>query len=341
MALRRYGPLLGPDLDAPPTAALLWAIGLATAVASAGMVLLASGVPELYQRELRVALLAWTTVPFIGAGMIAWRRRPDSRFGPLLIMAGLVTPVSTLQWSDQPALNTIGQLCDRLLPALWLHVFLAYPTGRVTGRVPRLLVAGGYVAALVLQLAVLVLGGFDKRHLLGLTDRPAVAEVVQNVQLLALAGLSLAAVAALWRRQHAAGPAPRRPVALLVDSFGAALIMVAALLVAATFDLPGFEVIRLVAFGVVGLAPLAFLLGLVDARLARSGVAEMVVRLNAGPPADLRDLIARALRDQSLTVAYWLPEFGSWADGHGEPVTLPVPDGQRAATVLEQGGAPP
>ena len=37
--------------------------------------------------------------------------------------------------------------------------------------------------------------------------------------------------------------------------------MVAALLVAGTFGLPGFELLRLVTFGVVGLAPLAFLSG--------------------------------------------------------------------------------
>jgi signal transduction histidine kinase len=338
MAPRRYDPLIASGA-APPGPALLAAIGLATAVASTVAVLLAAGA-EVYQPELRIALLAWTTLPFIGAGVIAWRRRPDSRFGALLVAAGLVTPISTLQWSDHPVLNTAGQLTDLLLPALWLHVFLAYPTGRVTGRARRLIVAAGYVAAVVLQLAILALGGFDTRHLLAVAVRPEAAEALQNVQLLALTGLSLAGVAALWQRQHAAGPLPRRPVALLVDSFGAALIMVAALLVAGAFQAPGFEVLRLVTFGVVGLAPLAFLVGLLDARLARSGVADMVVRLNTEPPVDLRDLIAGALRDESLTVAYWLPEYDSWADADGAPVTLPGPAADRGVTVVEQGGDP-
>jgi signal transduction histidine kinase len=329
-----------PGAGAPPGAAALSAVAAAAAAASTVAVTLAFGNAELYQRPLRILLLAWATLPFIGAGMIAWRRRPDSRFGPLLIAAGLVTPASTLQWSDQTVLNTIGQLCDLLLPALWLHVFLAYPTGRVTGRVRRLIVAAGYAAALVLQVVILGLGGFDDRHLLTVIVRPAAAEAVQNVQLLALTGLSLVGVAALWLRQRAAGPALRRPVALLVDSFGAALIMVAALLAAGAFQLPGFEIIRLVTFAVVGLAPLAFLVGLLDARLARSGVGEMVVRLNAGPPVDLRDLIARALRDESLTVVYWLPEHGVWADGSGQPVTLPGPADHRGVTVVEQRGEP-
>jgi signal transduction histidine kinase len=338
VALQR--PDAAPRAGAPPGALALWAVVVATVAASAVAVTLAFGTPELYQRPLRILLLAWTTLPFIGAGMIAWRRRPDSRFGPLLIAAGLVTPVSALQWSDDGAVNTIGQLCDLLLPALWLHVFLAYPTGRVTGAGRRLVVAAGYVAALVLQLAILAFGGFDRRHVLAIADRPAIAEALQNVQLLALTALSLVGVAALWQRQRATGPELRRPVALLVDSFGAALIMVAALLVAGALQLPGFDILRLVTFAVVGLAPLAFLVGLLDARLARSGVGEMVVRLNAGPPADLRDLIARALRDESLTVAYWLPEFGEWADGRGEPATLPGPEAHRGVTVVEQRGEP-
>ncbi|HEY7102632.1 MAG TPA: histidine kinase [Mycobacteriales bacterium] len=329
----------GPAPGAPPGALPLIGLGLATVAASAAAVALGYGGQEVYQRELRLVLLGWTTVPFVVAGMIAWRRRPDSRFGPLLIAAGLVTPLSTLQWSDQPALNTIGQLSDLLLPAVWLHVFLAYPTGRVTGS-RRLIVAAGYVAAVVVQVLVLTLGGFDERHLLAVVRRPDLAESVQNVQLLALAGLCLVGVVALARRARAAGPAPRRRIALLVDSFGAALVMVAALLVAGTFQLPGFEILRLVTFGVVGLAPLVFLLGLLDARLARSGVADMVVRLSIDPAPNLRDLIARALRDDSLTVAYWLPQYGSWAGADGEPVTLPGPAGDRGVTVVEQRGEP-
>ena len=323
----------------PPGALPLVGLGLATVAASAAAVALAYGGQEVYQRELRLVLLGWTTVPFVVAGMIAWRRRPDSRFGPLLIAAGLITPVSTLQWSDQPLLNTVGRLCDLLLPAVWLHVFLAYPTGRVTGT-RRLIVLAGYVAAVVLQVLVLALGGFDDRHLFALVSRPDLAESVQNVQLLALAGLCLVGVVALGRRAWAAGRAPRRPVALLADSFGAALVMVAALLVAGTFQLPGFEILRLATFAVVGLAPVAFLLGLLDARLARSGVADMVVRMSSEPAPDLRELIAGALRDDSLAVAYWLPAHGGWADADGAPVTLPGPGDDRGVTVVEQRGEP-
>jgi signal transduction histidine kinase len=339
-APRRQAARLLPPTGTPPGPVLLAVIGAAAVAATAVVVLLALAQDDLYQRPLRIVLVLWCTLPFIAAGAVAWRRRPDSRFGPLLIAAGFVTPVSTLQWTSQPALHTVGQLCDLLLPALWLHVFLAYPGGRLTGRPERLIVGAGYAAALGLQLVVLMLGGFDDQNLLAVTQRPQAAEAVQNVQLIVLSGLCLAGAVLLWVRLHARRPRPRRAAAALAFSFGVALVMVAALLVAGTFALPGFEVVRLLTFGLVGLAPLAFLAGLLDARLARSGVGELVVRLSSGPPGDLQELIARALRDPSLVVVYWLPTRGVWADRNGTRVELPGAGDPSVATVIHRAGEP-
>ena len=80
----------------------------------------------------------------------------------------------------------------------------------------------------------------------------------------------------------------------------------------------GFIPVQRVTFFIVGLAPIAFLFGLLDARLARSAVGDLVVELRADPASgDLREPLARALRDPSLELAYWLPEFGAWADPTG------------------------
>jgi signal transduction histidine kinase len=160
------------------------------------------------------------------------------------------------------------------------------------------------------------------------------------VQLLALTALCLAGAVLLWARLLRRRPRPRRAAALLTASSGVALVMVAALMVAGAFALPAFEVLRLLTFGLVGLAPLAFLAGLLDERLARSGVGELVVRLTDGPPDDLQALIARALRDPSLVVAYWLPARGVWADGTGTTVELPGPGDASVATVIERAGEP-
>jgi signal transduction histidine kinase len=61
--------------------------------------------------------------------------------------------------------------------------------------------------------------------------------------------------------------------------------------------------------------------------------------LRADPgSAGLRDALARALRDPSLTAVYWLPEFESWADAHGRSVEPPEPGGGRATTLIDRDG---
>ena len=331
---------LAPERHRPvPKPALLWILGLAAVAFCVLTAVLAALNDELYQPALRVLLVWWITLPYIFAGMVAWRRRPDSAFGPLMILAGFITQMSMLQWTSLPLPNTIGQLCDLLVAAVWLHIFLAYPTGRLAGGAERVVVVVGYVAALGLQVLILALGGFDDNQLLSVVKRPHAAEAVENVQLLVLSALALIGVGLLWGRWRSLPRwQRRRPTQIVIECFGLSLVMLAALLVAGAFQLPGFEVIRLVTFGVAGLAPLAFLAGLLDARLAKAGVGELLVQLRTDPTPDLQALLAQALRDPTLSLIYWLPQYGSWADQDGNPTSLPRSDNGRRVTFVKQNG---
>ena len=80
-------------------------------------------------------------------------------------------------------------------------------------------------------------------------------------------------------------------------------------------------------------------MGLLHSRLARSSVGELFVELRSDPaPAELRAAIARALRDPSATLAYWLPEFGRYADLEARPVDLPDGNGRQATTLIDRDG---
>jgi signal transduction histidine kinase len=332
-------PLSSERHRAAPKPALLWILGLAGVAFCACTAILASLNEELYQPALRVLLVIWLTLPFILAGLVAWRRRPDSAFGPLMIVTGFAIQLTILEWTEQPLLNTIGQLCDLLAAALLLHVFLAYPSGRLGSQIERVVVVTAYVAALGLQLVILMLGGFNDRHLLTVVKQPAAAEAVQDLLLLMLSALALVGVVLLWRRWRSLPSwQRRRSTQIVINCFSLSLVMLAALLIVGAFQLPGFEILRLATFAVVGLAPLAFLAGLLDARLAKASVGELLVQLRASPAPDLQELLAQALRDPTLSLIYWLPQYGSWADQNGNPTTLPEPDSGRRVTVVEQHG---
>ena len=107
---------------------------------------------------LHAALVSWITLSYVTSGLVAWWRLPESRFGPLMVVTGFSGFVTTLSWSANPVLNTIGVAFDLVPLVLIVHVFLAFPSGRLGGTVERALLATGYVAAIGAQLVVMMLG---------------------------------------------------------------------------------------------------------------------------------------------------------------------------------------
>ena len=313
-----------------PRLSVLWAIGVvgfAAAASTVALALVSEGSPEPVARAVTVV---WIVLSYILAGLIAWWRRPESRFGPLMVAAGFAAFLSHLSWTslalpyaiDLP--YTIGVAASLLPPVLFLHVFLAFPSGRLERGFERALVAAGYVTAIGLDLAVLMLDDRASHNLVGVVTEPDAALVVRRVALVAISAFSLAGIAVLVFRRRGAGRPLRRSLALLIDAFALGLVAIPVLLVASIFEPAGMETIRRVAYAVIGIAPFAFLFVLLRARLARSSVGDLLVELRRDPgPADLRDLLARALGDPSLTLAYWMPQFRSWADLDGRRVALP------------------
>jgi signal transduction histidine kinase len=326
-----------------PKPMMIWAVALAGGAAAASSLTFALTNPAIgadVGEPLVLAVLSvWITLSYMLCGLLAWWHRPTSRFGPLMVAAGFVNYLTTLSWTTSDLTFTVGQAFDLVPPVLFLHVFLAFPNGRLHSKFERVLVAAAYVTAVGLELLRMMLGGFGPLNLLEISPNPDTALVVVRIQLLAVSAFCLTGVAVLAARRLRAGRPLRRSLALLVDAFALALVMIAALFVSIIFDGPAIAEIRWATFAALGLAPVAFLLGLLQARLARSALGDLFVDLQADPaPADLRDSLARALRDPSLTVAYWLPEFGSYADLDGRPLGVPSQDG-RTTTLIDRDGA--
>jgi signal transduction histidine kinase len=316
-------------------------IAVAATLAATGSVLLAHASDHLSEPVLHAVLLNWTTLPYIAAGAIAWARRPDSRFGPLMVIAGFAMFLSSLQWSPTSVPFTVGMVFDLLPAAIFLHVFLAFPSGRLDRGLDRTIVIVAYAAALGLQLVKMLLWSVDGQNELALTNERGAAFTVEDIELFGLSTLSVIGAAALLIRRRKLARPLRPSIALLVDSFALGLVGVAVLLIAGALEWPQFETIRRATFGIVGIAPVAFLIGLLRARLGRSTLGDLLVELQEGPaPTDLRDSLAGALRDPSLTLAYWLPEFDSWVDAKGRQIALPADDSERATKLIERDGAP-
>jgi signal transduction histidine kinase len=288
---------------------------------------------------LVIALLSnWLTVSYVLCGLLAWARRPESRFGPLMVAAGFANFISTLSWTTNDLTFTLGQALDLLPPVLLMHVFLAFPTGHLRGTLERALVVGAYIAAVLLQLVRMLFIGFGPHNLLEVWANEEAALLSLRVALLTMSAFCLAGVAVLLVRRWRGGRLLRRTHMVMVDAFALGLVMIALLFISASFDGPAVQEIRWATFAALGLAPVVFLAALLNERLARSAVGDLMLELRAEPaPADLRDALARALGDPSLELAYWLPDYGVYADLDGRPLELPDLEG-RATTLIDRNG---
>src|SRR5215208_4433992 len=329
--------------SAAPRASVSWAIaivGCAAAAISFTLAVAGEGVGVELGEPLVIAVLtALLTLSYVLCGLFAWRRRPDSRFGALMIAAGFVNFAATLVWSTSDVPHTVGQAIDLVPPVLFLHVFLAFPDGRVKGRFVRTLLVAAYGTAIGLELVRMHFGEFGPHNLLEGHANPGVAEVVRDIQLTIVSVSCLTGVGVLAVRRWQAGRPLRRSLAVLVDAFALALIMVAFLFLAVAYGGPWVAQIRWAAFITLAFAPVVFLTGLLQARLAQSALSDLVVDLRADlAPSDLRDALARTLRDPSLELAYWLPEFDTYADVEGEPLDLGELGRGRATTLIERNG---
>ena len=329
---------------APPRPAILWGIAIAgVGAATCTVALRLTSDHGGAEPGLQAALLDWVVCSYILSGLIAWWRRPESRLGPLMVVGGFLTALSSLSMASAPLAVTIGQAADLVPFAVFLHVYLAFPTGVLGGWLERALVIASYSVAVGLELVGLMLGGFDPDNVLAIVSEPDAAATLAQIQLTALAVICLGGVGVLAARRRAGARPLRRSAALLVDSFSLALVMSAVLLVTGAFfpQESFFLPVQRATFVVLGLAPIAFLVALLDARLARSSVGELMIELHAQPtPIDLGEPLARALHDPSLRIAYWLPQYAIWTDADGRPVRLAEDDDDRATTLIERDGEP-
>ena len=82
---------------------------------------------------------------FIGTGLYVTRRRPEARIGVLMILLGFAWFLFTLDAANSPLVYTFALVTGGLWGALFLHLGLSFPTGRLRSRLDRALVIAGYV----------------------------------------------------------------------------------------------------------------------------------------------------------------------------------------------------
>jgi hypothetical protein len=134
-------------------------------------------------RHQRAVGFASMVLVVITLGLVVWRHRPESRSGILLTAAPLAYALSQLPvvMPRSPLAVTVGLAAIQLNAAVFAHVFLSYPTGRIARRVERGFVRLGYLFALAYALPLLLF--YDPRapYDEGILQCPACARPLTHV----------------------------------------------------------------------------------------------------------------------------------------------------------------
>ena len=257
---------------------------------------------------------------FAITGAIVWLRRPEYLTGRLMLLAGFLTLVAPLQrFPEVGALYAIGSHVNGMQEAVLAYLLLTYPSGRAAGGFVGWMARFIVVAAPVLGLADLLTRAND----IPACVAPSICSDEPNPFLVidlgtTVAGFSafltgvlgvLVLVVVAWRFVDARGAARRALAPILIaGAIGAAGV---AIREAFKDDVMVANAARTLQL----LIPVALGIGFLRSRMARAGVAELVLRAGPAPTFDdLEAAIRRTLHDPSVRLLRWAGSAETYVD---------------------------
>ena len=292
---------------------------------------------------------ALTGLAWLATLLVAMARQPRGRLWKLILAYIVIGRLAALEFVPDSLVWSVAVLLEDLWVAVFVHLVLAYPSGYLRDRFDRGVVALGYTLIAVLPVSRLLFGGEARfactpeciRNVFGIwRDLGLLLSLERGVTIIAVGVLGPLVLVSLWRHWRDAGSAGRRTLLPLVVAVPVLVVVVALERLSRVLDVqPGIDFFDGPSGTAISLlAPLIFpvglLAGIIRARWSRGRVARLVVELGRGVPVGgLRDVLARALGDPTLQLAFAAPS--------GSGSSTPAVDPRRAARSTTPAGWSP
>jgi class 3 adenylate cyclase len=283
-------------------------------------------------------------------GLVVWHRQPGNRVALLMVAHFFATFIWELGFIPSSLLWTLGSTFADLPQAIFAHIVLAWPTGRLHDRLDRLFVPSIYVyvigASIVSQFFwqpdFVCQAGWCPENVFQLWPDAGLDQTLDLIFGLTVPFIGLGLLGLFWRHWRRAGRPARRamlPMAIALP------IRYAFAAVGYPADVLGLEPISVAVRSAVGnltlfAFPLAFLIGAVQLRLLRGSVASDILEAGAGlTTRRLEEVLRVRLGDPELQVLRWWSALDAYVDQDSVPVAAKSSSG-RSVTRIERDGAP-
>ena len=296
--------------------------------------------PVIFQEHVRPEVVLYHVVgaSFAGCGLLAWHRRPESRAGPLMVATGLLFFVhGTLGRLHSSFAETIGIAVSNWWIITFAALLVWFPGGRRRWAPSEKFIIGAFVVAEVVLTLVWMVFAEIPRNLALVWPNPQAALAIDR----AVSSLGFAAsvcLAILLVARWLKGTRPVRRASAPAAAGAVTLLFLGGLILQAVFTTAQSPYLVWPTLVGLVLVPVVFLAGVWRMWVARAAVGDLFVDLGSIGGRPLQAALAKALGDPTLTLAYWLPQFGSYTDSDGEKLELPVDDDKRLLAVVEQDG---
>jgi signal transduction histidine kinase len=291
----------------------------------------------------------------LASGIVAWSYSGNRWLGSVALLLGVLWFAPNWEaWQGHAVARSLGALAAPFFLVLIFHLTFAAPRGRLRGRLASAAVGACYAvtATVVIGRALLSDPFLDPYCWRNCSDNVFLVHRNEriahdlDVVLLGLAvAIGVLVLAASGGRLLRASPAARRalaPVLLPAALAGAAGAAYAAVLLHAPLENPRaseFSTLFLARAFAVAVLALGIAWSVASARRTRSAVARLTAEFGESPPPEkLQDVLAAAVGDSTLRVAYWLETSRHFVDTDGKRLREPVPEAGRAVTPILRGG---
>jgi PAS domain S-box-containing protein len=323
--------------------------GPAAAFAGAAAVALTLRSDHEEHPAFTTVLLLFVSMSFVIAGLIGWLRRPSNRTGMLMVAVGYGVLATSLYEANAAVPYTIGTIVGSVFIAIFLHLLLAYPSGRLLSRSGRTLVVAAYAAAVLAPLldAMFAEEQTCKPHacpdnLVLVSHDHTAHNVITTLSTIAAVVIFAGAFWLLVGRWRRATPAMRRQLRPVYLAGGLSVVLLAIGFIVTPFSGVANTIVSVALIVTFTAVPFLFLAGLLGTTLARSAGVETIFSAvpERASPGEVQEGLRAALRDPSAEVAYWYEEGEHYVDVDGNHFDLPTDTRSRVVTRLEYADSP-